>query len=589
MNIREKEIIKKLYTTPYVTQRELAQLNACSLGTVNKCLKNLREENYIDLETNLTDKSRKLVATTKPKNAIILAAGYGMRMVPINTEIPKGLLKIYGEPLIERIIRQLHEVGINEIYVVVGFMKECYEYLIDEYGVKLLVNPDYALKNNLHSLKIACQYLGNSYVIPCDVWCAHNPFNEIEIYSWYMITEQKTFESNIKVNRKNELKFVSKEDAGNSMIGISYLNISDSKRVRDRVCWMTTLSEYDSSFWEQALYDSDKINVAARVVSSDEVIEINTYEQLRELDSGSSNLKSKVIEVAARALNANEKDIVQISVLKKGMTNRSFLFSCNGKKYIMRIPGEGTEKLINREQEALVYSVIKNKNICDQIVYLNPINGYKITEYLENTRTCDAFSESDIKKCMLKLREFHELELQVDHEFDMFRQIDFYESLWGGCSSIYKDYEITKANVLSLRNYIETCEKKKVLTHIDAIPDNFLFYNKKNETEQIVLLDWEYAAMQDPHVDVAMFCIYSMYNKEQIDGVIDVYFNNQCKKDVRIKIYCYISVCGLLWSNWCEYKRCLGVEFGEYSLKQYRYAKEYYRIVQKELLEMKNV
>ena len=58
---------------------------------------------------------------------MILAAGYGMRMVPINVEVPKGLLEIKGEPLIERLICQLHEVGVSEIDIVVGFMKEQYE------------------------------------------------------------------------------------------------------------------------------------------------------------------------------------------------------------------------------------------------------------------------------------------------------------------------------------------------------------------------------------------------------------------------------------------------------------------------------
>lgn len=91
--------------------------------------------------------------------------------------------------------------------------------------------------------------------------------------------------------------------------------------------------------------------------------------------------------------------------------------------------------------------------------------------------------------------------------------------------------------------------------------------------------------MQDPHVDIAMFCIYSFYDREQIDQLIDIYFYGKCDRKVRIKIYCYISAAGLLWSNWCEYKRNLGIEFGEYSLRQYRYAKEYYRIVQEELNE----
>ena len=120
------------------------------------------------------------------------------------------------------------------------------------------------------------------------------------------------------------------------------------------------------------------------------------------------------------------------------------------------------------------------------------------------------------------------------------------------------------------------------MTHIDAVPDNFLFVEKDGK-EEIRLIDWEYAGMQDPHVDVAMFCIYSLYNKRQVDRLIAAYFTEGCSDKTRIKIYCYIAACGLLWSNWCEYKRNLGVEFGEYSLRQYRYAKDYYRIVQEEL------
>jgi thiamine kinase-like enzyme len=83
--------------------------------------------------------------------------------------------------------------------------------------------------------------------------------------------------------------------------------------------------------------------------------------------------------------------------------------------------------------------------------------------------------------------------------------------------------------------------------------------------------------MQDPHVDIAMFCIYSMYDKAQTDRLIRLYFDREVPDVLRAKIYAYIAACGLLWSNWCEYKLILGVEFGEYSLRQYRYAKEYYR------------
>ena len=118
--------------------------------------------------------------------------------------------------------------------------------------------------------------------------------------------------------------------------------------------------------------------------------------------------------------------------------------------------------------------------------------------------------------------------------------------------------------------------KEWVLTHIDAVPDNFLFTD-----DGIRIIDWEYAAMQDPHLDIAMFAIYSMYDREQVEALIDSYFTEGCSEDIRIKIYCYIAACGLLWSNWFEYKRLLGGIWRIF-LRQYRFAKEYYLIVMKE-------
>lgn len=92
--------------------------------------------------------------------------------------------------------------------------------------------------------------------------------------------------------------------------------------------------------------------------------------------------------------------------------------------------------------------------------------------------------------------------------------------------------------------------------------------------------------MQDPHVDIAMFGIYSLYDREHMDQLIDAYFAEGCSRETRIKIYCYIAAGGLLWSNWCEYKEKLGVCFGEYATRQYQYAKEYSHIAQLELREM---
>ena len=670
VNIQERDIMKILLETPITNQRTLAEQSGHSLGVVNRSLKALAGEGYLDDAMRLTPKAEELRESTRPRRAIILAAGFGMRMVPINLETPKALLEVRGEPLIERQIRQLHEAGIREIYVVVGFMKEKFEYLIDEYGVKLVVNRDYAVKNNLHSLALVTKRLSDAYIIPCDIWCAHNPFSSHELYSWYMVSDREDPESDVRVNRRRELvaadRAAGERSAGNAMIGIAYLGEDVAKTVRTRISSLSARREYDGAFWEEALYEkrasresgltgtdpepgkqttpdcepgrrtapdrasSRRMIVPAKVIPAAEAVEINTYEQLRELDGGSNQLRSEVLEVIAKVFDCGTEEITDIEVLKKGMTNRSFLFSARGGKYIMRVPGEGTDKLINRRQEAEVYTAISGKGLCDDPVYLDPETGYKITKYLEGVRVCDAESEEDLRRCMAKLRSFHEMGLKVDHPFDIFGQIEFYESLWDGRPSVYRDYKKVKERVLSLRPFIEAHAGERVLTHIDAVPDNFLFYRGEDGTELLQLTDWEYAGMQDPHVDIAMFCIYSLYEKEQVDRLIGLYFaperaavpdNNDPLRagadkydplravpdkndplravpdkndplravpdnsgplravpaDIVTKIYALIAACGLLWSNWCEYKLSLGVEFGEYSLRQYRYAKDYYK------------
>lgn len=580
------DILIFLYKNKFLSQRDISKRTGYSLGMVNKILKILIEESYLDENYNITEKAKSLLKENKPKRAIILAAGFGMRMVPINTVSPKALMKVHGEILIERMINKLNEVGVDEIYVVVGFMKEEFDYLIDKFNVKLIVNPFYAIKNNLYSLYLLKDYLVDSYIIPSDIYISKNLFSETELYSWYMVSHTFSNESVVKVNRKNELSVIDGDDiAGNRMIGVSFLKEKEAEIVKERLEKYSNLYRYEHSFWEETLYDEKKKKfiLYAKLISKEDVYEINTYEELRTLDLDSDTLKSDAIEKIADIFNVKSMDIKNIKILKKGMTNRSFLFTCKDKKYIMRIPGEGTDKLIDRKKEADVYNAIKGKGLCDDPIYLNPKNGYKITKYLEGVRNCDKRNIDDLKCCMKKLREFHNMPLYVSYEFNIWKQIDFYESLWGNETSNFRDYDMTKKNVFSLKSYIDKSKKHIGLTHIDAVPDNFLFYKDKNGKEMLQLTDWEYSANQDKHVDIAMFCIYSMYNKKECDNLIDIYFENKCDEDTRTKIYCYIAMCGLLWSNWCEYKRTLGVEFSEYGMKQYRYAKDFYKYATKRI------
>ncbi len=373
------------------------------------------------------------------------------------------------------------------------------------------------------------------------------------------------------------------------MIGVSYITAADAKETKELLEKCAADPAYSGAFWEHAFFTKENMTLAARIAPPGMVTEINTYEQLRELDADSSNLNSREISIAAKTLQVGMDDIVNIAVLKKGMTNRSFMFEAEGKRYIMRIPGEGTEQLINRREEYEVYQCIRDLKLSDTLRYMNPENGYKITEYIEGARNCDPTSDVDVARAMECLREFHEKKLQVSHVFDLEERLEFYEGLWEGEASCYRDYEATKEGVKKLLNYTAKHHKPYCLCHIDSVADNFMFYEDEKHREHTRLIDWEYAGMQDPDLDIAMFAIYALYDREQTDALVDTYYNRDCPKETRYMIYAYMAIAGLVWSNWCEYKRHLGVEFGEYSLRQYRYAKEYYRIIKNEMGDAWNV
>ena len=577
MNIKEIEVLKKIKSG--VSQRELAEQLSVSLGKVNQIISKLKQEKFIDENNNITLKTRNYFKKHHPQNAVILAAGYGMRMVPINTEEPKGLLEVKGETLIERLIKQLHEVGVQDIKVVVGFMKEHYEFLIDKYNVKLVVNSHYKDWNNIYSLFLVKDDISDTYILPCDVWFEKNPFSTIEDESWYLFGEEQVPGSNWQVKNNEKVRFNSSK--GNKMIGLAYLNEMQGKNISKLLEKSIEEKQY-ASFWEDVLEDKKTFLLKGKLVSDNNHAEINSYEQLLELDSGSTHLKNDAIEIIENILKVNKKDIHNIHTLKKGMTNRSFIFTVNNKRYIMRIPGEGTDKLIDRREEYDVYQRVKKEPYTETILYLNPDNGYKISEFLENTRNSDSNNVQDVKKSMSVLRKFHNQNYQVDHTFDLWKQIDFYESL-RKTASAYRDYEEIKDRVLKLKPFIDDNVTKWSLCHIDANYDNFLIDQNNN----VFLIDWEYAGMQDPDLDIAMYAIYAGYTKEKIDQLINIYYENKVSENIRYKIYAYVAVGGLLWSNWCEYKQSLGLDFGEYSLAQYRYAKEYSKLVLN-YLEKKN-
>ena len=286
-------------------------------------------------------------------------------------------------------------------------------------------------------------------------------------------------------------------------------------------------------------------------------------------------------ELMCRHIVATEKclgrEIVSIQPMKEGMTNDSFLLQTDCGQFVVRLNGNGSEVLIDRYQEAEVYRAISQSEISDHVVCISPEAGYKVTRYIPKAHVCDKNNWYEVGQALRFLHRMHDMKFVVSYQFDIWRQINFYESLWKE-KSCYGDYEQVKARVLSLREKLLSLPVRMGLAHIDSVADNFLFTDNR-----IYLIDWEYAAMCDQHIDLAMFCVYAGYESKEIEKVLQSYFTDGVADDIRLKIYIYIAAAGLLWSNWCEFKRMCGIHFGTYAEQQYEYASRYSDLILRDL------
>lgn len=609
-----------IFEQPNITQRELAEKLELSLGSANTLVKEGISRELLIIRNGvyeLLEQGRQLLNQYKVDGALVIAAGFGSRFVPLTFEMPKGLLEVYGERMIERQIKQLHEVGVTDITIVVGYLKEKFEYLIDKYQVKLLYNPEYTCKNTLATIYKAREILKgrNMYVLSSDNWMRNNIFHGYECCSWYssIYKEGDTSEWCLSSNKKGLITGV---HVGGADSWVMYGPVFFSKEFSER--FLPFLESYyslagtEQFYWEQVFLDLVNGSVDKRISSisignetvfrdkagkwpadvlpsmyvnrhsGTEIYEFENLEELRQFDKRYQNHSNNTaLEVISQVFEIPESSITDIRCLKAGMTNNSFLFKVDGKRYICRIPGSGTELLVNRKEEKSVYDVVRALGITEKVIYFNGQTGYKISEYYEGCRNADASSWDDMEQCMALLRRFHGYQLKVSHIFDMKERIQFYEALCKSQDSIlFEDYDLVKDHMMELLGYLGKMNRPKTLSHLDSNVDNFLFLPDGT----LKLIDWEYAGMCDPLIDIAMCAIYSYYNEEQAAKLLEIYL--QRKPDAREELvyYSYMALGGFLWSLWAVYKSALGEEFGEYTIIMYRYAKNCYRKIISEIL-----
>jgi len=271
-----------------LTQRSIARHTGLSIGTVNKTLVFLTENRLIK-NTSLTAEGLKVLEPYRVRRAVFIAAGLGSRMIPITLNTPKPLIRVKGVRIIDTLLDAIYAADIDEIYIVRGYLSEQFDQLKYKYpSIRFLENPLYNESNNISSMMCARYLLQNAYVLDADLFLM-NPglITKYQYASNYL---------GVPVERTDDWCFetrhgiISRFSLGGRncycWIGISYWNQADGAKLADHVKQVYELPGGKECFWDQAAlqYFYEEYAVELRKCSFDDIIEIDTFNELKQLD-----------------------------------------------------------------------------------------------------------------------------------------------------------------------------------------------------------------------------------------------------------------------------------------------------------------
>lgn len=578
MTKEQFSILYTLFKNHIKSREELLGFCDLSLENIDKDLKILEDKMFVQ-GYSLTDLGKVELDKHKVDNAVIMAAGLSSRFAPLSYEYPKGLLEVKGERLIERQIKQLREAGIEEIVVVVGYMKEKFFYLEDKYNVKILINNDYYKRNNNSTLYVAQKYLKNSYICSSDNYFAENVFESHVYDSYYaaMFSKEYTDEYCIKNDSKGRITNVTVSGENQwFMIGHVYFSKEFSKRFLDIL-----LAEYnepglDKMLWEDIyIKHIDKLDMYIRKYEEGTIFEFDTLEDLRKFDSKYiNNTESKILKNICKVLKCSEADIKNIAPINKGLTNTSFLFECKDKRYVYRHPGAGTEEIINRASEAKSQNLAKELGIDNTLIYISEDEGWKISHYMDNTIDFDYHNMEDVKKGLALVRKIHDANVVSKWDFNIYEEAEKLIMLTGkNNSSTFEDFEELRTSITKLYDFVESDGIQKRICHNDCYDPNFL-----TDGKTMYLIDWEYSGNSDPASDLGTFICCSDYTKEEAMEVLKIYFGRDLTEIEMRHYLAYVAISGYYWFVWALYKESVGEIVGEYLYIWYKYTKTYSKI-----------
>ena len=337
-----KDCAKKLYKPYSIIEQEYKAL--IHNGYLNDC--------------HITEKGINYLENHKIDNAIILAAGISSRFVPVCFETPKALLKVKGEVMIERQIRQLKEKNIPQIVIVVGHMKEKFEYLREKYGVILVETDTYKVRNNHASVYAAKEYLSNSIITSADLYFNDNIFQQYAYDAYYctIYKEGDTEERGIITDPYDRIMNTAYGVRDTWVtLGYAYFNKRFSENYLKILDKEYYYPETTNKFWADIQDEHmHELYMYAKHVDNSIIYEFDSLEELREFDTDYlEDTHSVLIVELASMLKTRQSGLKNFKPITKEDLGRGFTFSYEQNKYVCRINADLEIVSINRYDDTI--------------------------------------------------------------------------------------------------------------------------------------------------------------------------------------------------------------------------------------------
>nr|WP_280925086.1 phosphotransferase [Bifidobacterium sp. ESL0784] len=565
-----------LHAHPNARQRLIMEKTGLSLGSVNVAMRELNDARYIE-NSRVTSAGLEALAPYKVDNAIIMAAGLSSRFAPISYEKPKGLLKVRGEILIERQIKQLQAAGIHDITVVVGYKKEFFFYLEQKFGVTIVINNEYATRNNNASLWLVRNRLANTYICSSDDYFTVNPFEPYVWKAYYAAQYSKGFTKEWCMTTGAQGRITSVQ-LGDSdawyMIGHAYFDRAFSKKFRTILETEYQLPETADKLWEWLyIKHINELNMEMRPYEQGTIHEFDSLDQVRTFDPDFlQNVDSDIFDNITNVLHCDKEEIHDVYPLKQGLTNLSCHFATNSGEYVYRHPGVGTELLVDRSAEVEALKTAKRLGLDNTFIYEDSKQGWKISHFIDHARNLDAHDPDQVVHAMQMARALHESGASVKRQFDFYEEAKHYEKLLRQKGPIdIPNFKEMSAQVERLEEYVRADKAPKCLSHNDFFALNFLI----DEKGAYSLIDWEYAGMSDYANDFGTFCVCDQLNENEVDAALDAYFNRTPTLSERRHNYAHIVLAGWCWYLWSLVKQAEGDFVDQWLYVYYSYAATY--------------